>query len=75
MAKRARQQEAQNAEKAIKLSQKGKRPASRPSTAAIKKKKQKVDAVGGGEASGVALAAPPKTTRRGRNVNLPDKYK
>ena len=74
-AKRARQKKAQNAEKAIELSQKGKRPASKPPRGDIKQKKQVVEPVGGGEASGVASAAPPITTRRGRNVKLPGRYK
>ena len=75
VAERARQKKAQNAKKAIKSSQKGKRPASKPPRGDIKQKKQVVEPVGGGEASGVASAAPPITTRRGRNVKLPGKYK
>jgi hypothetical protein len=41
----------------------------------IKRKKQVVDAVRGGKAAGAALAATSKTTRHGRNVDLPGKYK
>jgi hypothetical protein len=75
VAERDRQREAQNAKKPIKLSQKGKRQASKPPRGDIKQKKQMVDAVGSKEALGVASAAPPVTTRRGRNIKLPSKYK
>ena len=74
-AERARQKEAQNAKKALKLPQKGKRPASKPPKGDTKQKKQVVEPVGGGEASDVVLAALPVTTRRGRNVKLLDKNK
>ncbi|KAF2742948.1 DDE-domain-containing protein [Sporormia fimetaria CBS 119925] len=74
-AERARQKEAQNAEKSLKLPQKGKRPTSKPPRGDIKQKKQVVEPAGGGEASDVVLAAPSVTTRRGRNVTLPDRYK
>jgi hypothetical protein len=68
VAERDRQREAQNAKKPIKLSQRGKRKALQPLEQNIKRKKQVVDAVGGEEALGVASAALPVTTRRGRNV-------
>ena len=64
-----------NAAKAIQLSQKGKRKASRPPEQTIKRKKQVVDTLDGEEYSGGAPAALPVTTRRGRNVTLPSKYK
>ena len=64
-----------DAAKAIQLSQKGKRKASRPPKQTIKRKKQVVDTLDGEESSGVAPAALPVTTRRGRNVTLPSKYK
>lgn len=41
----------------------------------IKRKKQIVDAVGDKEVTRVTSAAPPVTTRRGRNVKLQDKCK
>jgi hypothetical protein len=75
VAERARQRDAQNTIKALRLSKESKRKASQPLEQNTKRKKQVVDAVGGGEASEAALAAPSKTTRHGRNVKLPDRYK
>ncbi|KAF1971115.1 hypothetical protein BU23DRAFT_581706 [Bimuria novae-zelandiae CBS 107.79] len=54
---------------------KGKRKASQPPTQSNKRQKRVVDAVATKEALGAVLAAPPKTTRRGRNVKLLSKYK
>ena len=41
----------------------------------IKRQKRVVEPVGSEELSGVASAASPGTTRRGRNIRLPSKYK
>ena len=77
-AQSAARREAQNAAKAIQLSQKGKRQASKP-PARKPRKKQAVERHGGtAESSGGGESAsepPPKTTRRGRNVNLPSKFR
>ncbi|KNG45922.1 pogo transposable [Stemphylium lycopersici] len=70
-AKKTYQKAIQDSKKAIQLSQKGKRKASQAQ--GLSNKRQKV--VGGGV---VASPSPPplaKTTRRGRNINLPSKYK
>jgi hypothetical protein len=75
VAERARQREAQTATRALQSSQKAKRKALQPLKQDSKRRKQVVDAVDSGEASEAALAARPKTTRRGRNVRLPDKHK
>ena len=75
VAERARQREAQKAEKALQSSQKGKRKASTLPRQNIKRRKQVVDAISSKESLGAALAAPLKTTRHGRNVKLPSKYK
>jgi hypothetical protein len=78
-AERRRQKEAEKqaatAAKSLQLSQRGKRPASKPPAQGNKRVKR-----GGGVASdevggGAAPLPPPKTTRRGRNVNLLSKYK
>jgi len=74
-AERARKKEARNAAKALQTAQKGKRKASQPPTQSNKRQKRVVDAVVAAEASGAASAAPPRTTRHGRNVKLPSKYK
>ena len=74
-AERARQKEARDAEMALPSIQKGKRKASQLYIQSNKRRKSVVDAVALRESSGAKLAAPPKTTRRGRNVKLPSKYK
>ncbi|KAF1973280.1 hypothetical protein BU23DRAFT_465203, partial [Bimuria novae-zelandiae CBS 107.79] len=74
-AERARQKEARDAAKALQSTQKGKRKASQPPTQSNKRQKRVVDAVATKEALGAVLVAPPKTTRRGRNVKLLSKYK
>jgi hypothetical protein len=75
VAERARQRQAQTATRALQSSQKGKRKTLQPLKQDTKRRKQVVDAVGSGEASEAGSAALPKTTRRGRKVGLPDKYK
>jgi ribosomal protein L13E len=74
-AEKERQKAPRGAEKAIQLSKKGKRKASRAPNQANKRQKR----CGGGasvdEARKVAPAALTVTTRRGRNVNLPSKFR
>ncbi|KAF2007004.1 hypothetical protein P154DRAFT_541823 [Amniculicola lignicola CBS 123094] len=73
--KRVQRERVKNTARAIQLSQKGKRKALRP-PAQKPCKKQAIErggsTVGGGEAASEPLL---KTTRRGRSVNLPSKYK
>ena len=75
VAERARQREAQNAAKARQFSVKRKRKALKPLKQATKRTKQVVDAVGRAEASSAASLALPTTTRYGRNVDLPQKFR
>ncbi|KAF1963880.1 hypothetical protein BU23DRAFT_495095, partial [Bimuria novae-zelandiae CBS 107.79] len=56
-------------------SQKGKRKASQPLLQSRKRQKRVVNATDVREASEGASAAPTKSTRRGRNVKLPDRFK
>jgi hypothetical protein len=78
-AKKAAQREAQkatrNTEKALQLSQKGKRKASEPPLQSRKRQKCGVDALDVREASEGASSTPAISTRRGRNVKLPSRYK
>ena len=78
-ASRAQKQSAQKAEKAlqqrIKLADKGKKKATRLPVGANEQKKQALKVVSGMEDPGVASAAQPVTTRRGRNIKVPNKYK
>lgn len=78
-ASRAQKQSAQRAEKAlqqrIKLANKGNKQAARLPIEANKRKKQALKVVSGMEDSGVAPVAQPVTTRRGRNIKVPSKYK
>jgi small-conductance mechanosensitive channel len=60
VAERARQRDAQDTTKAPQLSKWSNRKALQPLEQNIKRKEQVVDAVGGGEASGAALAAHPR---------------
>ncbi|KAF1969217.1 hypothetical protein BU23DRAFT_477959, partial [Bimuria novae-zelandiae CBS 107.79] len=71
---RAREKEARDTAKALQSTQKGKRKAPQPSIKSNKRQKRVVNAVATKEALGAALAAPPKTTRRGYNVKLLSKY-
>ena len=64
-----------DAAKAIQLSQKGKRKASRPPKQTIKRKKQVVDTLDDEEYSRGPPAVLPVTTHCSRNVTLPSKYK
>jgi hypothetical protein len=74
-AEKERQKAARDAEKAIQLSQKGKRKASQSSTQKQKRQKRIVVDSSHVQAEVAAPAAPAVTTRRGRNVKLPNKYK
>ncbi|KAF1361774.1 hypothetical protein EJ07DRAFT_109848 [Lizonia empirigonia] len=67
--------ETRDAEKAIQLSQKGKRKASQGHIQPTRRQERDRDDVGGDRAAEVPSAPPPVTTRRGRNVTLPSKYK
>ena len=79
VASRAQKQSAQRAEKAlqqrIKLANKGNKQAVRLPIEANKRKKQALKGVSGMEDLGVISAAQPVTTRRGRNIKVPNKYK
>jgi hypothetical protein len=74
-AERERQKQLQDQEKAMKLSQRGKRTASQP--AAPNKQQKRGAAASAAEASAPRPepTPPPKTTTRGRNVKLPSKYR
>jgi hypothetical protein len=79
VAERRRQREAQKqaatAAKAIQLSQRGKRAASKK-RARDQKRVARAEGAASSEVGGGAAPLPlPKTTRHGRNVNLPSKYK
>ena len=74
-AQRAAQKSARDAEKALQLSQKGKRKASQAPLQRRKRQKRVVDALDTGEASEGVSATPAISTRRGRSVKLPDRYK
>ncbi|KAF1994962.1 hypothetical protein P154DRAFT_557002 [Amniculicola lignicola CBS 123094] len=74
-AQRAAQKSARNAEKALQLSQKGKRKASQPSLQSRKRQKRVVDAADATEVLEGASAAPTISTRHGRNVNHPNRYR
>lgn len=73
-AQRVHEKEAHNAAKASQSSHKGKRKFSQPSVRRNKLQRRVVDTVAPNEVSGAASTAPPKTTRRGRNVRLSDRY-
>jgi hypothetical protein len=74
-AERTRQREAQNTARVLKTLHKGKKKASESLKRDSKRNKAVADAVNGGECSGAASTASPVTTRRGREVTLPSKYK
>jgi hypothetical protein len=74
-AERAAQKAARDAEKAIQLSQKRKRKASRAPPGSNKRQKRGGGAAASGPAPVPALAAPASTTRRGRPIKLPKKFK
>lgn len=74
-AERERKKQENNANKASQTSHLGKRKASKPPKRVVKRQKQVVDAVGGGKGLEVTSEALTRTTSRGRNVNLPSKFR
>jgi hypothetical protein len=74
-AERARKVEAQHQEKAIQQAQQRKRLASREITLSNKRQKRAGAAHAGVQARDEPSAAPAKVTSRGRNINLPEKYR
>ncbi|KAF2621475.1 hypothetical protein BU25DRAFT_426496 [Macroventuria anomochaeta] len=75
-AEKQRKKEACDAAKSIQLTQLGKRKASQMApTKPRKMQKRAGGAVGSFVAAPPTLSPPPNTTRRGRNVHLPSKYK
>lgn len=79
VATQAQKQSARKAEKAlqqrIKLAHKGIKQAVSLPIEANKRETQSLKVVSGVEDSGAASAAQPVITRRGRNIELPNKYK
>jgi hypothetical protein len=69
-----RQRDARNTANAIKLSQKGKHKASKAILGSNKHRKRVNNAGDAKEIPEAPSAAPPITTRRGRNIKLPSKY-
>ncbi|KAI1680344.1 histone H3 [Pyrenophora tritici-repentis] len=74
-AERARQKEERDAAKAIQLPQKGKRRASAATSSNNKRQKRVEAARAGAQVQEEPPAPPSKLTSRGRNVNLPSKYR
>jgi hypothetical protein len=74
-AERARKVEAQHQKKAIQQAQERKRPALQEISSSNKRQKLAGAAHAGVQAQDEPSAAPPKVTSRGRNVNLPEKYR
>jgi hypothetical protein len=74
-AKLARQKEERDSAKAIQLSQKGKRKALIAILASNKRQKRAGSALGSGQVQDAAPLAPPRITSRGRNVNVPKKFR
>jgi hypothetical protein len=74
-AERARKVEAQHQRKAIQQPQKRKRPVSEEITSSSKRQKRVGAAHAGVQAQDEPSAAPLKVTSRGRNVNLPQKFR
>ena len=75
VAERARQKADHDSRKAFQQGQNNKRKASQASSQNKKRQKRVVAAAAIKESLGAAPAAPPVTTRRGRNIKLPSKYK
>jgi hypothetical protein len=74
-AERQHQKDERDRAKALQLSQKGKRKASQVSSASNKRQKRVGAARAGTQVQEEPPAPPPKLTSRGRNVNLPSKYR
>lgn len=75
LAEKERQKAARDAEKAIKLSQKSKRKASQASTQKQKRQKRVGDDISRVQAQEAAPAVSSQTTRLGRTIKVPAKYK
>ncbi|EDU48926.1 conserved hypothetical protein [Pyrenophora tritici-repentis Pt-1C-BFP] len=75
VAERARQKADRDSTKAIQQAQNNKRKASKASIQNNKRQKCVVAAIDVEELSEIASAPPPLTTRRGRNIKLPSRYK
>ncbi|PVH93240.1 hypothetical protein DM02DRAFT_541949, partial [Periconia macrospinosa] len=74
-ARERKKQEKQNTQRSIQTSQKGKRKASKPITNPVQKKQKRgADAEVGGDAQ-ARDPQPIRTTRGGRNISLPSKFK
>ncbi|KAI1524098.1 hypothetical protein PtrSN001C_011184 [Pyrenophora tritici-repentis] len=74
-AERARKVEAQHQKKSIQQAQQRKRKASRVLSPSNKRQKRASAAHAGVQAGDELSATPAKVTSRGRNVNLPQKYR
>ena len=75
VARERKKEEKQNTQKSIKTSQTGKRKASKPFTKPVQKKQKRgVDAEDGGDAQ-TRDPSPVRTTRGGRNIKIPQKFK
>ena len=74
-AKTQRQRDTRNAAKPIQLPQKGKRKVSKATLGSNKRQKQGGDSGNARAPPEAPSAPPPVTTRHGRSVNLPSKYK
>jgi hypothetical protein len=74
-ARERKKQEKQNTQKSIQTSQKGKRKALKPVTGPVQEKQKRgVDADDGGDAQ-TRDPSPVRTTRGGRNIKIPQKFK
>jgi hypothetical protein len=74
-AERERQRRIRDSKKAVQTTQRGKRKASATSGPKNKRQRPSVGEAHSDVAGSGASAPPPKTTRRGRNITLPDKFK
>ncbi|KAF1364944.1 hypothetical protein EJ07DRAFT_97132, partial [Lizonia empirigonia] len=74
-AQRERQKQERDAAKAIQLSQRGERQASQAASSSNKRQKRIGGQVGSAQVQDELSAPPPRITSRGRNVNLPSKFR
>ncbi|PVH98914.1 hypothetical protein DM02DRAFT_25493 [Periconia macrospinosa] len=73
-AEKEAKQRARDAQKAMQLSQKGKRKASTAPSRNIRQKRARRERAHVVEVEEAHTKAPPRTSRRGRNINLPKRY-
>jgi hypothetical protein len=73
--KKQQEREAATTQKALQLSQKGKRAASQSIKPQAKRRRGAQPAEGGAGSKDPAPSPPPKTNSRGRKINLPKKFK